>query len=224
MRHVAVLLSALLLLTACPADPPPEVAGVQAHAIDVVTVDGDLADLVAAGTLIAASDADGPLGGGPPADFGGDGTITELWAHPADTDGDGTPELLWVGIRGDFFTTDPWTNGTFFGIDVDPGSGDGTVNLLGDGADLSDTAGFLDLDITESGIALSSNSALAGNGLDFVGGITDATCWGSDVCGFRGLGSDGVSGDPANFWWFGGLGDVAHGLGNAALPPAPGAA
>jgi large repetitive protein len=189
-----------------------------------MTVDGDLSDLVAYGTLLAVSAADGP-GGGLPADFSTDGTITELWAHPADMTGDGTPDTLWVGVRGDFFGAGNG-NGTFVGIDVDPGSGDGVWQLGAYGNfDLTDYSGTLDSDITQSGVQLASMMDLYTIRFDAAVGVDSDGCPNNDVCGIRGFGTDGVAGTTSDFAWLGdvaALSDVATGPVDPTLAGAPG--
>jgi len=190
----------------------------------LLLVDGNIADLAAQGAPVAMSMADGP-GNGPVADFGSDGTITELYAVPEDTDGDGIADVLLVGLRGEFFTTAVGQNGSFVGIDVDPGSSLGVAVLDGLGAELSDQTGGLDTDITFSGISLSNGLIADGIRLDAVLGATAGFCSNADTCGMRGFGTDGVAGTLGNFAFLGdfvGLSDVAVGASAAGLPGAAG--
>lgn len=91
MHHqtLRVSLASLSLLTMAVV---PATAAAQAVTI---AVDGDLADLAAVAAPLAVSGADGP-GAGPVADFGQDGTITELYAAAVDTTGDGADDTLWI--------------------------------------------------------------------------------------------------------------------------------
>ena len=194
-------------------DPPP------------ITMDGDISDLIAAGaTLLAVSAADGPASSGNPADFGADGTITELWAMPIDNDGDGVDETLWIGVRGDLFGSGN-DNGTFVGIDVDPTSSQGVMSLGGASFDLTDYAGTLDLNLTQSGVQVASMPTLYTHRFDAAAGVDSDGCPSNDVCGFRGFGTDGVAGATNNLAWLGdvaGLGDIATGPVDPALVGAPG--
>ncbi len=184
------------------------------------TVDGDLSDLAALGPPVAVSAADGP-GAGPPADFGVDGTITELYAQPVAASGSGPIDSLWIGLRGDFFGTSASLNDVFVGIDVSPGSGNG-IRFLGSlNNEGSDETGVVDAAITYSQIELSST--LVGIGLDAVLGVTDSGCAGADVCGLRSFGTDGMPGAYSEYAWPVVAPPLALGAGNGSLPAAAGA-
>ena len=189
------------------------------------SLDGNVADLAAAAAPLATSAADGSSGSANPADYGADGTLTELYAIPEDIDGDGLADLLRVGLRGEFFGGSDGVNGTFIGIDVDPGSGIGATALDTLGVQLSDVNGALDSDITEGGVSLGGAPLAALLAFDAVLGFTDATCGTADLCGLRGFGSDGVAGSFGDFAFLGdftSLSDLAVGSCPADLPGAPG--
>jgi MYXO-CTERM domain-containing protein len=189
----------------------------------LITTDGDLSDLAAAAAPLAVSMADGP-GLGPVGDFGPDGTLTELYAVPEDTTGDGLADVLHVGVRGAFFGSAPYLNGTFVGIDVEPGSGFGVLEFDGASSGLLDGTGSLDIDLSQSSVSFTA-LAPQGIGMDAALGFTEDGCLSSDVCGLRGLGSDGVAGTLADFAFLGdfsALSDLAIGAVDPALPGAPG--
>ena len=187
-----------------------------------VTLDGDLSDLATASAPLAVSMADGP-GAGATADFGANGTITELYALPYDEDGDGTADLLLIGVRGEFFTDFDSINGTYVVLDVDPGSGAGVTVMSGDGNALDDSVGSVDNDLTEAGILLSASLVADSIAFDAAVGATYAGCPDPDLCGVRGWGTDGVAGLLTDFAWLGGLSDLAIGSIDPALPAAIGA-
>ena len=190
-----------------------------------VTLDGDLSDLATATAPLAVSLADGP-GGGSTADYGDNGTITELYALPYDEDGDGDADLLLIGVRGEFFTSTASVNGTFVALDADPGSGNGVTVMSGPSNALQDTAGSLDNDLTEAGIFLANSLVLDAIAFDAAIGVTYDGCPDADLCGIRGFGTDGVPGLIDDFAWLGdtvGLSDLAIGLVDPALPAAAGA-
>jgi len=188
-------------------------------------IDGDVADLAAFGPALAVSAADGP-GNGVPADFGLDGTVTELYARIFDTDNDGTNDTLVVGVRGDFFGAGGGANGTYVLLDVAPGTSQGVANANTPGDNLNDAAGLLDSDITELGVSSDARLLLGGIGWDAALGVSDSGCGSNDDCGIRGFGSDGVPGLVTDFAFLGDfttLSDVAVGTTDPALLPAPGA-
>ncbi len=182
-----------------------------------LVLDGDLADLALAGALTVSA-ADGP-GTGAVADFGPDGTITELYALPVDDTGDGVADTLWVGVRGDFFDTSGTVNGTYVAFDVAPGTGNGLTVVPG-----TDLTGTLDSHITAGDVGLGAGPLAQDIAVDAIFGVTADPCASSDVCGLRGFGTDGVGGSTSDYAFLGdftnltdvSLGAVAAGLLGAA--------
>lgn len=125
--------------------------------------DGDASDILGA-PLLAASAADGP-GMGTPADFGADGTITQLHARV-------DQGRLVLGVRGDMFgpDEDAFANMSMILIDVDGAGGDGITNVR---EQLSDQADDLRLQIGSASFVLSEELVGEGFGFDAASAITE---------------------------------------------------
>ncbi|MGF1573739.1 MAG: lamin tail domain-containing protein [Sumerlaeia bacterium] len=185
------------------------VEGLSALPVPVnLAVDGDGTDLLTNGLLLAASAADGGAGDGLPADFGADGTLTELFAKIQGN-------TLYVAIRGDMFGSDTpnFDNGTYLFIDVDGGQGTGVTNT----ASLADSSDGLRSNISNTNFALSPSLVSQGFGFDAVVGITSPTI----AFGYT-FGSGGLGGSTANFEFVPGIA-VAYDENATEIPPAPGA-
>ncbi|MDX9719723.1 MAG: hypothetical protein RBU37_03185, partial [Myxococcota bacterium] len=183
-------------------------------------LDGDIADLAAMSAPLAVSSVDGPGSG--VGDFGGDGSLSELYGTVVDSDFDGVADELWLGVRGQFFTTDASINATFFALDVDPGSSTGSTRWFGPSNQLADIIGALDNDATHAGVELSPALSTAGVGFDAFVGVTNANCPSAEECGLRGLGSGGVTGSINDFAYLGLLADVEVGSVTVGIPAASG--
>ncbi len=185
-----------------------------------LVVDGSIDDALSFLAPAAVSTADGLDDGVGPADYGADGTLTELYAYSMDTDSDHTPDTLYLAVRGQMFS-DGAANATFVLLDVDPGSATGAQSLAGVGTDLSDEAGDLDFRLTHAGFTL--DEALQSTmGFDCAVGI-DAAEASADLAGWRCFGTGGSPGALDDFAWLG----TAENLGfdstvNTTYPGAPG--
>ena len=161
--------------------------------------DASIADALSYLAPVAVSAADGPGTGASPADFGVDGTLTELYLATADLDGDRVPESLYVAVRGDFFgEPDGSSNVSFVLLDLDPASSTGATQLQGFGNDLSDTFGPLDNRITNAGFVLAPSIGAVGAGFDAAVGV-DASVTNVDNSGWRGFGTAGTAGSANDF-------------------------
>ncbi|MCC5875625.1 MAG: lamin tail domain-containing protein, partial [Candidatus Sumerlaeia bacterium] len=149
-------------------------------------VDGNATDILGAAPTLAVSDASGPNPGSDTADFGADGTLTELRAVIRD-------ETLYVVIRGDMFgpDNDNFANGSFLLVDVNAGSGEGATNIA---ADLDDFSDGLRSDISAMNFVLSGDLVASGHGIDLVVGFAQPGI----AFGYT-MGSDGLPGSFDNF-------------------------
>jgi len=153
----------------------PDGSGISSEVSGTITIDGqfvpdDLPTINADGNAedvlsfppLAVSAADG-AGDGSVADFGADGTLTELRAGIRQN-------VLGIGLRGEMFgdMEDNFGNVSFVFLDVDGGSGDGVKNVADD---LSDTSDGLRTEI--SAAALSLAPGVVDNGFDAVVAITE---------------------------------------------------
>ncbi len=139
--------------------------------------DGDASEMLAL-PVLAVSAADGP-GEGPPADFGEDGTLTELHAGIRDN-------VLGVALRGDMFGAEEnsFDNASFLYIDINAGSTEGATDIA---TDLNDESDGLRGDISRAAFAL--DPMIANNGFDLVVGMTEPGI----AFGYS-LGTDGLGG------------------------------
>jgi hypothetical protein len=174
---------------------------------EVLANDGDATDTLTRGSVIATSLADGGAGTGNPADFGADGTITELRARVENN-------TLFVVIRGDMFgdTEANLANGTYLFIDIDGGLGTGVT----DTTVLNDVSDGLRSDISSTNFLLSTALVNQGFGFDAVVGVT------APNIGFGySFGSAGLQGSNNNFQFIPGI-SVTYDDGVVAIPPAAG--
>ncbi len=170
-----------------------------------LAVDGSLGDVLGFLVPAAVSPADTLDDGIGPADYGLDGTLTELYVYPLDTDGDFVPDTLYLAVRGALFS-DGSANATFVLIDIDPGSTTGATALAGAGTDLLDESGSLDYRLTHAGFALSTELESM-IGFDCAVGL-DSADHTDDTGGWRCFGSGGAPGATDDFAWIGTPGDV----------------
>lgn len=201
----------------------PNGTGIVAEALTSVTVtglgdapvttspviDGNLAEFFDRAPL-AVSAADGAGNSPAVADFGADGSLTELHARIYEG-------VLYVAVRGDMFNgADPNQNATILYIDVDSGAGTGAKRLAPT-TDLSDTSTHKRTLASNSGFVLSS--ALVGQGIGFDAAVViDGTNpLDYEIVGF---GSGGVAGSPSAFATL--SGNLAFGRGLQSYPGAPG--
>ncbi|MDK2972644.1 MAG: hypothetical protein PWP23_2399 [Candidatus Sumerlaeota bacterium] len=157
----------------------------QPETLPPFAIDGDATEFLAL-PVLAASAADGSTGSALPADYGADGTLTEL--HAAVRDG-----VLGIALRGDMFgaNEDSLDNVSILYIDVNAGSGGGTTEM---GVELTDESDGLRGDISRADFTLAPALVTAGVGFDAVFGMTSpGTAYGYTV------GGDGLPGAFDNF-------------------------
>ncbi len=151
-----------------------------------LAADGNAADTLAEGVVLAASAADGPNGEGTPADFGADGTLTELRARLQD-------DVLFLALRGDFFGADEtnFSNTSLVLLDLAAGSGNGATDVL---ADLQDFSDGLRGEISRAAFSLAPAVANSGVAFDVVVGLGAPEI----AFGYT-LGTDGTEGTFTEF-------------------------
>jgi len=173
--------------------------GPQTPGAQLLFVSTDLDDALSFLTPVAVSAADGAAMG-PVADFGNDGTLTELYLATVDTsDADRVPELLYVALRADAFNGND-LNALLVFIDLDPTASTGARRLVANADALGDVTGNLDFRITHSGFVVAP--ALPRIGIDLVLGM-DVAGSTPDTAGFRGFGTGGAMGSFTNFAFLG---------------------
>ncbi len=166
-----------------------------------IALDASLDDALSFLPPVATSPADGP-GAGLIADYGADGTLTELYLSLVDSSGDRVGDSLYVAVRGAMFgEPDETANASFVLVDFDPGSGTGVTVIAGDGNELEDTSGTLDRRLTFAGFSLDSTSFM-GLGFDGALGI-DAADPTNDTAGWRTFGTGGTAGTYSAFAYSG---------------------
>jgi hypothetical protein len=172
-------------------------------------VNGDISEFFDRAPL-AVSAADGAGSSPTVADFGADGSLTELHARIFNN-------TLYLAVRGDMFNGgDPNQNATVVYIDVDATSGTGAKRMASP-SDLSDSGTHLRQVATNSGFNLNSALTAQGIGVD-AAVVIDAT--NPLATGIFGFGSGGVAGSPSGFADL--TGSVAFGRGFQAYPGAAG--
>jgi glycosidase len=151
-------------------------------------INGDISEFFNREPL-AVSAADGAGASPAVADFGADGSLTELHARIANNN-------LYVAVRGDLFNgTDPNMNATILYIDTDATSGTGATQM-GSTSGLSDTADHLRQTATNSGFSLSPALQSQGIGFDAAVVVDGSNPLSAKAYGF---GSGGVAGSAGNF-------------------------
>ena len=172
-------------------------------------IDGNISEFFNR-TPLAVSAADGAGAAASPADFGADGSLTELHGRIANN-------TLYLAVRGDMFNgADPNNNATIVYIDVDSTSSTGAKHLYTT-SDLSDTGDALRSLVKNSGFDLSSALIAQGIGFDAAVVITGTNPVSAKVYG---LGSGGVAGTPSAFAEL--SSNIAFGRGLGASPGAAG--
>jgi hypothetical protein len=201
----------------------PDGSGIVAEAVTSVTItgmggappsnvpviDGNISEFFNRAPL-AVSAADGAGSSPTVADFGADGSLTELHARVRDG-------VLYLAVRGDMFNgTDPNMNATIVYIDTDAGAGTGAKKMTPP-TDLSDSSTPKRQLVSNSGFQL--NSTLIGQGIGFDAAviINGTNPLDYEIVGF---GSGGVVGSPSSFASL--PGNFAFGRGLGAYPGAPG--
>lgn len=151
-----------------------------------LVIDGNAEDVLQNSPALAVSAADGGTGDALPADFGPDGTNTELHATVRG-------DTLFAAVRGDYFgaTETNTANVTLVLIDKAFGSAGGVKNVPGDLEDLSDG---LRSDISKTEVGLTQALKDQGAGFDIVVGATAPTI----IYGYS-FGSDSTQGTFTNF-------------------------
>ncbi|MBX3727732.1 MAG: lamin tail domain-containing protein [Candidatus Sumerlaeia bacterium] len=149
-------------------------------------IDGDASDLMALPVLAVSAADGGEADGTTPADFGADGTLTELRAGIRDN-------VLGIALRGDMFgrTNDNFDNVSIVFVDVAAGSGQGAKNLA---TDLTDESDGLRGDISRANFELSPQLVGAGIGFDAAFGMTQP-----GVAYGYSFGTDGLPGSFGTF-------------------------
>ncbi len=173
-----------------------------------LTIDGNAEDILNAGSILAVSPADGPTGDTNPADFGADGTLTELRAALRGS-------TLYVALRGEFFGADNSNtdNVSILYVDTNSGSAQGVTNM---GTQLNDESDGLRGDISRAAFSLSTELITAGNGIDLAVGMTaPGTTYGYS------FGSDLLPGAPDAFAFQPGIA-VAYDASTGPIPAALG--
>jgi MYXO-CTERM domain-containing protein len=164
-----------------------------------LVADSSIADALSYLTPAAVSAADGPAGSDTPADFGADGTLTEMYVATADLDADHVPESLYVAVRGDLFgEPDADANASFVLLDLDPTESTGVTLLSGEGTELGDVTGALDTRLTSAGFLLDPTLIAAGAGFDAAVGL-DGSVPTADTSGWRSFGTGGGPGSLTDF-------------------------
>jgi alpha-amylase len=172
-------------------------------------IDGNISEFFDR-TPLAVSAADGAGLAPTPADFGADGSLTELHARVANN-------ILYLAVRGDMFDgTDENNNATIVYIDVDSTSSTGAKHFHTT-SDLSDTANALRSRVKNSGFDTTTSLIAQGIGFDAAVVIDGANPVSARLFGF---GSGGVAGSTSNFAEL--SGSIAYGRGLGAYPGASG--
>ncbi len=172
-------------------------------------IDGNISEFFDRAPL-AVSAADGAGTSPAIADFGADGSLTEL--HGRVRDG-----VLYLAVRGDMFNgTDPNMNATILYIDVDAGTGTGAKKMTPP-TDLSDNSLAKRTLVSNSGFQLSSALVAQGIGFDAAVIINGTNPLDYEIVGF---GSGGVAGSSSSFASL--PGNFAFGRGLGVYPGAPG--
>ncbi|GIX43829.1 MAG: hypothetical protein KatS3mg130_0237 [Candidatus Sumerlaea sp.] len=172
-------------------------------------IDGSIAEFFDRAPF-AVSAADGAGNSPAVADFGADGSLTELHGRVWN-------DVLYLAVRGDMFNgVDPNLNATIVYIDVDAGTGSGAKTLTPP-TDLGDSSTHMRQLVSNSGFTL--NSALRAQGIGFDAAvIVDGTNpFEAKIFGF---GSGGVSGTTTTLAEL--QGAVAFGRGLGSYPGASG--
>ncbi|MCX7625938.1 MAG: lamin tail domain-containing protein [Candidatus Sumerlaeaceae bacterium] len=181
----------------------------EAPVSSVPSIDGNISEFFDRAPL-AVSAADGAGNSPAVADFGADGSLTEL--HGRVRDG-----VLYLAVRGDMFNgTNPNMNATILYIDVDAGAGTGARKMTPP-TDLTDSSTPKRQLVSNSGFQL--NSALVSQGIGFDAAIIIN---GTNPLDYEmvGFGTGGVAGSTSNFSSL--SGSFAFGRGLQISPGAPG--
>ncbi|MGC8740742.1 MAG: hypothetical protein ACP5UB_04720 [Candidatus Sumerlaeaceae bacterium] len=172
-------------------------------------IDGNMSEFFDRAPL-AVSAADGAGNSPAVADFGADGSLTEL--HGRVRDG-----VLYLAVRGDMFDgTNPNMNATILYVDVDAGAGTGAKKMTPP-TDLSDNSTPDRTLVSNSGFQLSSSLVAQGIGFDAAVIINGTNPLDYEIVGF---GTGGVAGSPSSFAAL--PGNLAYGRGLGSYPGAPG--
>jgi alpha-amylase len=172
-------------------------------------IDGNISEFFDRAPL-AVSAADGAGSSASVADFGADGSLTEL--HGRVRDG-----VLYLAVRGDMFDgTDPNVNATIVYIDVDGGAGTGAKKMTST-SDLSDVSTAKRQLVTNSGFQLSSALVTQGIGFDAAIILNGTSPLDYEIVGF---GTGGVVGSTSSFASL--SGNLAFGRGLQSYPGAAG--
>lgn len=175
----------------------------------VPQVDGSISDMIDKAPL-AISASDGGGASGTVADFGADGSLTELHARVAN-------RTLYLAVRGDMFNgTDPNLNATIIYIDCDVTSATGARQMTTT-SDLSDTADHMRQLVSNSGFKLNTALVSQGVGFDAAVVIDGSSPLAAAAYGF---GSGGVAGSKTSFASL--QAPMAFGRGNQVLAKAAG--
>jgi len=160
-----------------------------AAAVTAPVVDGHAGEFLGGVPApLAVSAADGAGNSPVTADFGADGSLTELHGRVANG-------VLYLAVRGDIFNGDPNQNATILYLDVDAGAGTGAKNFA-TAQDLSDTGDANRTRVRTSGFQLSSGLASQGIGFDAAVILNGTSPVSYNVYGF---GTGGVGGSAAAF-------------------------
>ncbi|MEQ8820188.1 MAG: lamin tail domain-containing protein [Sumerlaeia bacterium] len=132
-----------------------------------IFADGAFDTVISDGVLLASSPVDGGFVGVPGAsgaDFGGDGSLTEMRGLLRDN-------VLYIAVRGDMFGGSETNidNGSFLYVDTNAGSSQGAVDIRNQ---LNDFADGLRGDISNAAFVLSGSLQGAGIAIDLIAGIT----------------------------------------------------
>ena len=202
----------------------PDGSGIASEAVTSVTVtgmgdvpvttspvvDGNPSEFFDGRAPLAVSAADGAGNSPTIADFGADGSLTELHGRVRE----GT---LYLFVRGDMFNgSDPNQNATIVYIDVDGGSATGAKRMAPP-TDLSDTSSPKHALVSNSGFVLNSSLQSQGIGFDAAVIINGTNPLDYEIVGF---GSGGVAGSPSAFATL--PGNLAFSRGLQTYPGAPG--
>ncbi|MCH5376244.1 MAG: lamin tail domain-containing protein, partial [Planctomycetes bacterium] len=172
-------------------------------------MDGDIAEYLDRAPL-AVSAADGAGPSPVIADFGADGSLTELHGRIVDN-------TLYIAVRGDMFNgADPNQNATILYIDCDSTSGTGAKRTASP-YDLTDTGDAQRLRVSRSSFVLDSALVSQGVGFDAAVVLDGTSPLSSAIYGF---GSAGVAGSSSAFANL--PGNIAFAHGQESHPAAPG--
>ncbi len=184
-------------ITGVPMLPPPTRFAIDGNANDTLTMEP-----------IAVSAANAQFTRGTvPADFGADGTLTEMRARLVGN-------TLYTLLRGEFFgeANDNAANATFLYMDINPGSAEGAINIRNDLNDFSDG---LRSDISNAAFEIGGGLVFEGTAFDAVIGMTDP----STGFGYT-LGTDGLGGSFSEFEFSPNIA-VAFSTGLSGIDPNP---